>query len=70
MKHQDQTPVGGGVLWLILLNHCSLLKEVRHSRNLEAGADAEAMEEASAQWLAPGFLSMACSACFLFFFLK
>jgi hypothetical protein len=40
-------------------------QELTQGRDLEAGADAEAMEGA-ADWLAsPGLLPLACSACFL-----
>jgi hypothetical protein len=46
------------VYQLILPDHSLSLVELRQSRNLEAGADAEAMEDA-AYWLAPhGLLSL------------
>jgi hypothetical protein len=33
-----------GLIWLTLPHYCSLLKELKQGRNLEAGADTEAME--------------------------
>jgi hypothetical protein len=65
----DETPWPGypgrkGFIQIMLPQSCSSLKsgqELRQDRNLEAGTDAEAMEGCC--------LPVACSACFLFFFL-
>ena len=63
MKHHDQRDLGRkGFIWLQLPNHCLSLKEIRtgfkEGRDLEAGADPEAMSRCC-------FLLMACLACFL-----
>ena len=64
MKHHDQKPKlrRTGFIWLTPPRGCSSLKEsgqeLKQGRNLEAGADAEAMEGA-AYWLAfLGFLNL------------
>ena len=66
MKHHDQKPKlrRTGFIWLTPPRGCSSLKEsgqeLKQGRNLEAGADAEAMEGA-AYWLAPhGLLILFC----------
>ena len=61
MRHHSRKEDGkGGFVCLTLLYHCSSLKEVRtrtQGRNLEVGADAEAMEERC-------LLPLVCSVCF------
>ena len=61
MKQLDQSNLGtNGFIWLMCLHHCSSLKGIRQEfeqgKSLEAGADAEAVEEccllAFSLWLA------------------
>jgi hypothetical protein len=63
LKRHEQNNLGRKEFsWLTLSHHCSSSKEVRQEltqgRNLEAGADAEAVEgRGAANWLAqPTFL--------------
>jgi hypothetical protein len=51
---------GKGVFWLILPHLRKSGQELKQSRNLESGADAEAQRRAAYQ-----LASRACSACFL-----
>lgn len=45
MKHYGQSNLGlKRVIWLTLLHHFLLLKEVKQGRNLKAGAGGEALE--------------------------
>jgi hypothetical protein len=61
MKHHDQKQLGRkGFIELTFPHHCSSQKEIRNSnnRNLEAGADEEAMEGAAYRLASHGLLSL------------
>jgi hypothetical protein len=62
IKHHDQSNLASKGFHIIVHHQRISGQELKQSRNLEAGADAEAMEG----WvLLTDLLLMACSACFL-----